>query len=113
MTRGKFAGDIVAADHAWRNQPTSASANVAVVHSDAAPQSGYAESPASSRRESLQSGYVGFPNGRRPGDDTVDTLLYFITNQTLLTEIMSTATTCLRTTFVFRATSTTACQWSD
>jgi hypothetical protein len=26
-------------------------------------------------------GYTGFPNGRRPGDDTVDVLLYFITNQ--------------------------------
>ena len=30
-------------------------------------------------------GYVGFPNGRRLGDDTVDVLLYFITNQTILT----------------------------
>ena len=29
-------------------------------------------------------GYTGFPNGRRPGDDTVDDLLYFITNQTIL-----------------------------
>ena len=29
-------------------------------------------------------GYTGFPNGRRPGDDTVDTLLYFITNQSLM-----------------------------
>ena len=28
-------------------------------------------------------GYTGFPNGRRPGDDTVDTLLYFITNQAI------------------------------
>jgi Domain of unknown function (DUF4331) len=27
--------------------------------------------------------YTGFPNGRRPGDDTVDVLLYFITNQGL------------------------------
>jgi hypothetical protein len=26
-------------------------------------------------------GYAGFPNGRRPGDDTIDTLIYFITNQ--------------------------------
>ena len=30
-------------------------------------------------------GYTGFPNGRRPGDDTIDTLLYFITNQAILT----------------------------
>lgn len=27
--------------------------------------------------------YTGFPNGRRLGDDTVDTLLYFITNQNI------------------------------
>ena len=26
-------------------------------------------------------GYTGFPNGRRPGDDVVDTLLFFIANQ--------------------------------
>jgi hypothetical protein len=25
--------------------------------------------------------YTGFPNGRRPGDDTINTLLYFIGNQ--------------------------------
>ncbi len=30
-------------------------------------------------------GYTGFPNGRRPGDDTVDVLLYFVTNQAILT----------------------------
>lgn len=29
--------------------------------------------------------YTGFPNGRRLGDDTVDTLLYFITNQGIAT----------------------------
>lgn len=29
-------------------------------------------------------GYTGFPNGRRPGDDTIDTLLYLITNQAIL-----------------------------
>jgi hypothetical protein len=29
-------------------------------------------------------GYTGFPNGRRPGDDTIDVLLYFISNQSLL-----------------------------
>ena len=28
-------------------------------------------------------GYTGFPNGRRPGDDTIDVLLYFISNQGL------------------------------
>ena len=29
--------------------------------------------------------YTGFPNGRRFGDDTVDTLIYFVSNQTILT----------------------------
>lgn len=29
--------------------------------------------------------YTGFPNGRRIGDDTVDTLMFFITNQTIAT----------------------------
>ena len=28
-------------------------------------------------------GYTGFPNGRRPGDDTIDVLLYFVSNQGL------------------------------
>ena len=28
-------------------------------------------------------GYTGFPNGRRPGDDTVDVVLYFVSNQGL------------------------------
>ena len=33
--------------------------------------------------EKLQSttNFAGFPNGRRPGDDVIDTLLYFIANQ--------------------------------
>ncbi len=29
-------------------------------------------------------GYAGFPNGRRPGDDTIDVLLFFIANQNVL-----------------------------
>ncbi len=29
--------------------------------------------------------YTGFPNGRRIGDDTVDTLMYFVTNQAITT----------------------------
>jgi hypothetical protein len=29
--------------------------------------------------------YTGFPNGRRLGDDTVDTLIYFVSNQGLTT----------------------------
>ena len=29
----------------------------------------------------LTTGYTGFPNGRRPGDDVVDVILYFVANQ--------------------------------
>lgn len=29
-------------------------------------------------------GYAGFPNGRRPGDDTIDTILFFVANQNVL-----------------------------
>lgn len=34
----------------------------------------------------LTNGYAGFPNGRRPGDDVVDVLLYFIANQQAVTD---------------------------
>lgn len=30
--------------------------------------------------------YAGFPNGRRPGDDVIDTLLFFIANQTAVSD---------------------------
>jgi len=30
-------------------------------------------------------GFTGFPNGRRPGDDVVDTLIFFVTNQAITT----------------------------
>jgi len=30
-------------------------------------------------------GFTGFPNGRRPGDDVIDTIIYFVTNQGITT----------------------------
>jgi hypothetical protein len=85
---GVFADDIVAALTALGTNATNIGilANVAVVHGD------YLRLNLSKTNTSLgvgedvtDAGYAGFPNGRRPGDDVIDTLLFFITNQTLTT----------------------------
>lgn len=44
---------------------------------------------------------VGFPNGRRLGDDTIDTLLFFIANQNLLGDNVNANDVPLRNTFPF------------
>ena len=85
---GRFAGDIVATLTALGTNATNIGilANVAVTNGD------YLRLNLTTPNNSLgveervtDAGYTGFPNGRRLGDDTVDTLLYFITNQTILT----------------------------
>src|SRR5262245_18911636 len=85
---GAFADSIVGTLTALGTNATNIGilANVAVVHGDylrlnlAAPNQSLGVS-----EHIFDPGYAGFPNGRRPGDDTIDTLLYFITNQTILT----------------------------
>jgi hypothetical protein len=80
---GRFAGDIVATLIALGTNSTNIGilANVAVVRGDylrlnlSAPNSG----PGGGNNAG-----AGFPNGRRPDDDTIDTLLFFIANQTPL-----------------------------
>jgi len=83
---GKFAGDIVATLTALGTNATNIGilANVAVVHGD------YLRLDLSIPNTSVgfgervtTPGYTGFPNGRRPGDDTIDDLLFFITNQAI------------------------------
>ncbi len=83
---GKFAGDIVGTLTALGTNATNIGilANVAVVHGD------YLRLDLSIPNTSVgfgervtTPGYTGFPNGRRPGDDTIDDLLYFITNQAI------------------------------
>jgi len=87
--RGKFAGDIVGTLKALgtSNANIGVLANVAVVHGD------YLRLNLATRNTSIgvgangvgenvtTPGYTGYPNGRRPGDDTINTLLYFIGNQ--------------------------------
>ena len=48
-------------------------------------------------------GYTGFPNGRRPGDDTIDDLLFFIANQTPIGDSVNSNDVPLGATFPFFA----------
>lgn len=48
-------------------------------------------------------GYTGFPNGRRPGDDTINTLIFFITNQSNIREAVNRNDVPLGATFPFFA----------
>ena len=85
---GKFAGAIVATLQALGTN----SANIGVLASVAVTKGDYLRLNLTTPNQSLGMGesvtsphYTGFPNGRRPGDDVIDTLLYFITNQSVLT----------------------------
>jgi Domain of unknown function (DUF4331) len=81
---GKFAPSIVGTLTALGTSPANIGilAHVAVVKGD------YLRLDLSKPNTSVGFGenittpnYTGFPNGRRPGDDTINTLLYFIGNQ--------------------------------
>lgn len=83
---GVFAGDIVATLTALGTNPTNIGilANVAVTNGD------YLRLNLSTPNTSLgfgerltTPGYTGFPNGRRLGDDTIDVVLSFVSNQTI------------------------------
>ena len=84
---GRFAGDIVGTLTALGTN----SANIGILASVAVANGDFLRLNLDTPNNNLGFGqritdpdYTGFPNGRRPGDDTVDTLLYFITNQALL-----------------------------
>jgi len=103
---GRFAGDIVATLQALGTNATNIGilANVAVLHGDylrldlAVPNKsvGFGE-------RITTPGYTGFPNGRRPGDDTIDDLLFFIANQTPLGDHVDSNDVPLGNTFPFFA----------
>jgi len=84
---GRFAGDIVGTLTALGTSP----ANISILASVAVANGDFLRLDLDTPNDNLgfgqritDPGYTGFPNGRRPGDDTVDTLLYFITNQAIL-----------------------------
>ena len=103
---GKFAGDIVGTLTALGTNATNIGilANVAVVHGD------YLRLDLSIPNTSVgfgervtTPGYTGFPNGRRPGDDTIDDLLFFIANQTPIGDNVNSNDVPLPSTFPFFA----------
>jgi 6-pyruvoyl-tetrahydropterin synthase len=81
---GVFAGDIVASLTALG----TSQANIDILAGVAVTNGDYLRLNLAKPNSTLGVGefitdadYAGFPNGRRPGDDTIDILLYFITNQ--------------------------------
>ncbi len=84
---GLFAGDIVATLTALGTNST----NIGILASVAVANGDFMRLNLDTPNSSLGFGervttpnYTGFPNGRRPGDDTIDVLMYFITNQAIL-----------------------------
>lgn len=103
---GRFADSIVATLQALGTNATNIGilANVAVVHGD------YLRLDLSIPNTSVgfgqrvtTPGYTGFPNGRRPGDDTIDDLLFFIANQTPIGDNVNSNDVPLLATFPFFA----------
>jgi hypothetical protein len=85
-SQGLFAGDIVATLTALGTNST----NIGILASVAVANGDFMRLNLDTPNTSLGHGerittpnYTGFPNGRRPGDDTIDTLMYFITNQAI------------------------------
>ncbi len=81
---GRFAGDIVGTLQALGTN----AANIGILASVAVANGDYLRLDLSIPNTSVgfgervtTPGYAGFPNGRRPGDDTIDDLLFFIANQ--------------------------------
>ena len=86
---GRFAADIVAALKALGTNDTNIGilASVAVTRGDMLRLNLNTQNTGIGTGETVQTpGYAGFPNGRRPGDDAVDVLLYFIANQQPVTD---------------------------
>jgi hypothetical protein len=99
---GRFAGDIVATLKALGTDDTNIGilAQVAVVHGD------YLRlnfNTANTGPGGGNNSGAGFPNGRRLGDDVVDTLLFFILNQKPLPDNVNANDVPLRDTFPFFA----------
>jgi hypothetical protein len=81
---GKFATDIVATLHALGTDDTHVNilANVAVTHGDMLCLD---TSIANSGPQGGTNSAAAFPNGRRPADDVIDTILFLVTNEALTT----------------------------
>lgn len=85
--QGQFANTIIGTLQALGTSP----ANIAILASVAVTNGDYLRLNTATPNPSLgfgeratTQGYVGFPNGRRTGDDTIDVLFFYIFNQTIL-----------------------------
>src|SRR5947208_16687134 len=103
---GRFAGDIVATLTALGTNST----NIGILASVAVTKGDYLRLNLNTTNTSVGAGekvttpgYTGFPNGRRPGDDTIDTLLYFIANQQVIGDNVNKNDVALPTIFPFFA----------
>jgi len=86
---GRFAGDIVAALKALgtNDENIGILASVAVARGDQLRLNLNTANTTLGVGETIQTaGYTGFPNGRRPYDDVVDVLLFFIANKQAITD---------------------------
>ena len=86
---GRFAGDIVAGLRAFGTNNTNINilAGVAVTNGDQLRLNLNTANASLGFNETLATtGYAGFPNGRRPHDDVVDVLLFFVANQQPVTD---------------------------
>ncbi len=87
---GRFAGDIVAALTALGTNATNIGilAGVVVTNGDLLRLNLNTPNTTLGFGEQIHStpNYAGFPNGRRPGDDVVDTILFFVANQQAVTD---------------------------
>ncbi|HZE70882.1 MAG TPA: DUF4331 family protein [Pyrinomonadaceae bacterium] len=103
---GRFAGSIVGTLQALGTNQTNIGilANVAVVHGDYLRLDLSVPNTSVGFGERITTpGYTGFPNGRRPGDDTIDDLLFFIANQTPIGDNVNSNDVPLGSTFPFFA----------
>src|SRR5215472_1738837 len=85
---GKFANDIIAT----LTSLGTSMANINTLAGIAVTKGDYLRLDTSIKNSTLgvgekvtMPGFTGFPNGRRPGDDVVDTLIFFVTNQAITT----------------------------
>lgn len=97
---GRFAGDIIATLKALGTNDTNIGilANVAVLKGDILRLN--LSTPNSGTGGGNNAG-AGFPNGRRLGDDVIDTILFFVANQNTLGDNVNGNDVPLRNTFPF------------
>ncbi len=101
---GRFAADIVASLTALGTNSTNINilAGVAVTNGDQLRLNLNTPNTTVGQGETLSTpNYAGFPNGRRPGDDVVDVILFFVANQQPVTDNANTNEKTIPLTFPF------------